>query len=204
MPAQHVSVETGRALCVLDIEDDVTELRHSHLGLLWVVCVSSLPLERVNASRRPGMPDQGSSGANSITMLASDPARRISPSMLPASIRSRSPARIASSLSGVSTISTWDTAALSERFAAVLLRLTAPRTSDTTSNTAGSPPAASASSEESGQLARWIDPFCHQLQTSSVTKGKKGARSRSWIERANANAARAEMVGPSVLPATCP
>ena len=49
-----------------------------------------------------------------------------------------------------------------------------------TSYTTGSPPAAArSSSSASGHVERWIEPSCHQDQTSSVTYGRKGANNRS-------------------------
>src|SRR5207249_7469976 len=48
------------------------------------------------------------------------------------------------------------------------------------------------SSAACGQGARCTEPSCHQDQTSSVTNGRKGARSRSCTDKAPARVARAD------------
>ena len=85
-----------------------------------------------------------------------------------------------------------------ERLLAVFSRRTAPSTSAATASTDLSAPAWGPTSAASGQGARCTEPSCHQLQTSSVTKGRNGAKRRWRAERASASVARAESVPPGV------
>src|SRR3712207_7220439 len=60
--------------------------------------------------------------------------------------------------------------------------------SDLTTGTAVSPPVGS--SVAAGQSARCTEPVCHQDQTSSVTKGRTGANSRSCTDSARSEERR--------------
>ena len=111
----------------------------------------------------------------------------------PASRRSSSAERRAAMRSEVSATVSVATGHRIERLAVVLARRTCPRTSATTSSTGpGSSGSDGPNSDRSGHGDVWIDPACHHDHTSSVTKGRIGASSRSRAERARARAAWAE------------
>ena len=81
----------------------------------------------------------------------------------------------------------------SDRLLAVFAFRTSPTTSDATVSTSGAAfAAASRSGLASGHAARCTDPSCHHDHTSSVTKGRCGAKSRRSTSSARASAACAE------------
>ena len=86
----------------------------------------------------------------------------------------------------------------SDRFASALALRTSPSTQAATSKTTGSPPTGNASVE--GQLARWIEPSCHQDHTSSVAYGRNGANRRSRTSSANRSDAIADPAASGPLP----
>jgi len=92
-----------------------------------------------------------------------------------------------------------------DRCASVLALRTRARTKAAASSTAGSEsgPAASRSSAGSGQGLRWMEPppaSGHHDQTSSVTKGRNGAKSRSRVESARVRARLADAAPSSPAP----
>ena len=89
---------------------------------------------------------------------------------------------------GMSLTSTEATAARIDLLASDFARRMAPSTSAATARTWGSAsgPAAARRSSASGQGERCTEPSCHHDHTSSVTKGRNGANSRSSVDRASA------------------
>src|SRR5436190_883711 len=79
-----------------------------------------------------------------------------------------------------------------DSLASVLARRTWASTSPTASSIAGSAGSPGATASGAGHGARWIEPSCHQLQTSSVTKGMIGANRRCSASRAKRSAVMAE------------
>jgi len=165
----------------------------------WVPTSAPRHLRMPKGEVRP----QASGGNSTVTLKASASAVRSS-STPPASTRSlRAASTDANVCAGPETTNRL-TLARMERFSVVLARRTAPRTSAATVRTEASPSTpkstCSPSSPTLGHGARCTDPGCHHRHTSSVTKGRNGAKSRSCAERARASVARAESVagdGPS-------
>ena len=110
----------------------------------------------------------------------------------PAARRSSSPRLMADRKSAGPATCSRSTGDRWDSLASVLARRTRARTSPTASSTAGSAGSLGATSAGVGHAARWIEPSCHQLQTSSVTNGMIGAKSRCSASRARRSAAMAE------------
>ena len=85
-----------------------------------------------------------------------------------------------------------------ETFASDFTRRSTMSAPDAVASTAGSPSAAAPpSSPAVGHEARWTDPVRYQDQTSSVTKGRNGASSRTTASMTRASAARADCASAS-------
>ena len=95
--------------------------------------------------------------------------------------------------SAVSRTTAVSTSARSERLASVLaLRTSRQRVGGDVEDQRVAVAGAMRPRSASGHGARWTEPSCHHDHTSSVTKGRNGANSRSSVDSATASAAWAD------------
>src|SRR5262245_24776103 len=194
------SVEVGSAVVVVDRAAPPAASRPGACAVATDPAASATATSAANAvarrvhHRMAAEATPYATGAARTTSTATPSADSVSSraAMPPAARRSSSPRPSAARNSGGPATRTWSTGERWESLASVLARRTWASTSPTASSIAGSAGSPGATASGVGHGARWIEPSCHQLHTSSVTKGMIGANSRCSASRARRSAAMAE------------